>query len=896
MKSKLTRILIGSATLALLAAQAVAEGKISGITTKAVGGGLQVQIKGEELTAPKITRVMGGRSFLLEFDASLTTDPQWLRVEQGGVHYVQSVQSGPSKIRIYLRVDPNTKLDVAQNGEGFGIKISETAGAPAPAPAADLTPANPVSVKVFPERAKLTGPTATMHQHVPVATVATYAKKGRSVSLDFVNTDVVQILKALAMQANVNIVTSPDVKGSLTVSLGSVSVKEALDLITTLAGVKYTQVGNTYLVSASDKFANILQNLNGRAAETSETRVVPLYSGEGGHIKDALRSSSMDVEMILPSEQATAVASVASAQQGNPEKDAANNLATGVAQAKNSNQANDPKNPNKDTYIVLVGPSNKIDQVERMVKDVDEQMCRIVGVEFPHENVMIRTVYHPKGNSAANLLLAIAPNTDKSNPNSFHAKVGTVEIYATPVGSVSEQNVVLYGRETEVNRLMSNLESIDTLAQTSGDYKLYDVRYSDPRALREELIANFPGLVVSIPPSSVGNPAVYQQNQIEKQNQERVGDRNATASNGNNSGNQQTSTTSAAGGTTTAADTGQVPGLTAPFAIQESQAVPMKLVLHGSSDQIQGALAYLQAVDTQPKQVAIELRVMELSKEDAMNIGLNWSILTGGKVQAIQMNQNGGVSPANNGAFPNANPSSTPPGLLTTAQTQLQPLSTAGTLQGLVSGIPGVGTLGITATLDQLADSSKMIARPNVLALDGRETEMFVGDDVKYIQSIQSAQTGTTVTTGDVEVGVKLACLPRVGADDTITMDLRPMVSTLESMTPVPGGGFLPQTGLRISQSTMVMHSGDTIAIGGLIQDSDTHSTGGIPFLKDLPIIGLLFSHSQRDHTRHEIVFFLTAKVVNDQDIANAANPMNHDPMGQHAKALAHPNHKGKGK
>jgi type II secretory pathway component GspD/PulD (secretin) len=836
MKSKLTRFLFGGALIALLACQAAAEGKISGITTTAVGDGLQVQIKGEELTAPKIMRVMGGRSFMLEFDASLTSDPQWLKVEQGGVHYVQSVsyQANPPKVRIHVRVEPNTKLDVSANDKGYSVNIVNNAAAPASTPETA-----PLTVHVFKEPARLNSDTSKRHQHVPVAT-ATSSVHGKMVSLDFVNTEMVQILKALAMQAGVNIVTSPDVKGQLTVSLGNVGVTEALDLITTLGGVKYAQVGRTFVVTGNNQFMSVLQGMNGRTQETSETRVVPLYSGEAPHIKAALKSQASDVEMLLPSEKPVAVAAVATANEGGPEKAAANNLASAAAQANQSSQAQDGKGP-KDSYLVLVGSSKRVDEVERMVKDVDEQMCRVLGVEYPRANVMTRTVYHPRGNSAASLLQAIAPNTDKTQ-GGFHAKIGTVELYATPTGSVSEQSVVLYGRDTEVNRLMENLESIDKLSQSHGDYMIYDVRYLDPRSLREELIVQFPGLAVNIPPASAGNPGLFHGGDIKSEATDRVG-----SAGGDNSTNSTAGNSSKREGTVSlSADNGQANGLEFPFKDAENLAVPMKLIIRGSREQIDNALAYLNAIDVAPKQVALDLRVMELTKEDALRVGLDWSILTGGTVQSFRLNQGLGDTAATPG----------------TVSTSL--------------GFAGGGIANILGTLDAIGDKNKVLARPNLLAIDGRQSELFVGDVVRYIQSIQATQNGTTVTTGEVPVGVRLAVLPRIGSDGAITMDLRPVVSTLNGFTPVPGGGSLPQTSLRIAQSTMIMHSGDTIAIGGLIQDQDRKHRSGIPILKDLPLLGLLFGRTDNDHKRTEIVFFLSARIVNDSDRANAANPIAH--------------------
>ena len=60
----------------------------------------------------------------------------------------------------------------------------------------------------------------------------------------------------------------------------------------------------------------------------------------------------------------------------------------------------------------------------------------------------------------------------------------------------------------------------------------------------------------------------------------------------------------------------------------ELDSPPMRLILRGSKAQIEDGLKYLTKVDVAPKQIAIEMRVMELSKEDAMNLGIDWSILS----------------------------------------------------------------------------------------------------------------------------------------------------------------------------------------------------------------------------------------------------------------------------
>ena len=76
-----------------------------------------------------------------------------------------------------------------------------------------------------------------------------------------------------------------------------------------------------------------------------------------------------------------------------------------------------------------------------------------------------------------------------------------------------------------------------------------------------------------------------------------------------------------------------------------------------------------------------------------------------------------------------------------------------------------------------------------------------------------------------------------------------------------------------IIHSAVQIKSGETIAIGGLIQDQDRKSYGGIPILKDLPIIGHLFGRTDNHKVRSEVVFFVTVKEVSASDRQGAANP-----------------------
>lgn len=874
------KLLLGGSMMAM-AFVVSAQGKLTDVNWSKVGEGLKVEVQGENLTQPKILRVMGGKSYMLEFDAHLVGKAKRQSVNYGGVQFVQSgwFSAKPAKVRVHLRLDSqDAKIKVDETPAGWQVLVNAeatevfalnkvpTGGEPVLKLAGVTLPekttakallgaeepdGNPKEPKAKPAQAAAKAPAvkaapmkvATKVEYAPVITelpaVNSYVQAGRrTVTLDMVNADIVQILKALAMQGNVNIVTSPEVKGNLTVSLTNVSVEEALNLVTTLAGVKYAKSGSTYVVAASSERLKAFP----RVEDGSETRVVPIYSGEGTQIKaTVLKVVPMDgagsFEIMLPSEETTIeqTSAVGAATTGGKTEG-------GTGQAT-SVETKTSKEKVKDNYVVLIGPKSRLNALERTVKAIDEQICAAMGLDVPTSSAIMRTTYLPKGTTAVNLLKTVA-GSSYSASSANAAKIGSVEIVATPEQSIGEQALTLKGRENEVNDLLGMLRALDSVASGDGEYMMYEVRHLDPRSLREDLVAQFPGLQVTILPGAASNPALAADKSQYKQSAEYKNDPNAQKA-GSERGNGGGEQGGSQGKTTEllTPDNGSDWGLGLPFRKIEPFAFPMKIMLRGSKEKIDNALKYLKVIDTAPKQIAIEMRVMDLRKEDALKVGLDWSLLTGGSLQSIRVNQSvGGTA------------------------------GTAGNVSGAL-GFAGGGALNVLSSLDALATDSNLIARPNLLGVDGRQTEMFVGDIIRYIESIQSTQTGITVTTKELPVGVRLAILPRVGGDGEITLDMRPMVSTLTAFTDVPGGGQLPQTSLRIAQSTMNIKSGETIAIGGLIQDSDTISEGGIPILKDLPIIGKLFSRTTKNKRKSEIVFFVTAKVVDADSRAKAAQP-----------------------
>ncbi len=745
--------------------------------------------------------------------------------------------------------------ETAVTTTGVAVVDLKTVAAEAPTTTEDLVAlhtAQPVAPAKKPAAAKRAS-REPFPETVPPIESPKPAKKvaqGPLVSLDFAGADAVQILKALSIQAGVNVIVAPEVSPEdkplrLTLSLTRVTVQEALDFVTSLAGLRYALVGGSFVVTRADRFGDVMRQLANHNGKKNEIRVVSIASGEGAQIKKALGQwfGPLTLEVLTPSE-AAATAKTAQAAEA-PKTGAEATAPTTTAPA--TPEATAPAGEGADAYIFLIGERKMVESAELLAKELDakivlaklenkesalamDEMQREVAERHaqkltgtPQEPVQV--VYEVQSGEAD--ALKKAAQADGGLPG--------VRLTASPSKS-AKQVLIVKGSPDSVKEAIDLLRNLDTGKDpAAARTTLYEVKYLDPRALREDLIQQVPGLVATIPPASAGNPRLYQPG-LAGASREAVPEQpGVTTPSGGTAGPAPATVTAGV-----KAEKGQVEGLGQPFQEYERSAVPMKLILRGTREQIDQAIQYLALVDVAPKQVALELRVMELSKEDAAKFGIDWNILTGGAVSAIRMNQS-------------------------------QPSPGANAASGAITG--GNWRADVTATLDKIANKTNLIARPNVLAIDGREAELFVGDVVRYIESIQSSQNGVTVTTSEVPIGVRLAVLPRIGGEDSLTMDVRPVVSFLRGMTDVPGGGQIPQTSVRVSQSTLNIKSGETIAIGGLIQDQDVHNVSKVPLLGDLPVLGQLFRRTTKDVNRTEIVFFLTAKVIDKDNQATAATP-----------------------
>jgi general secretion pathway protein D len=172
-------------------------------------------------------------------------------------------------------------------------------------------------------------------------------------------------------------------------------------------------------------------------------------------------------------------------------------------------------------------------------------------------------------------------------------------------------------------------------------------------------------------------------------------------------------------------------------------------------------------------------------------------------------------------------------------------------------------------TAQENQQHTRVIANPSIIATDSVPASLNVGAEVPVLTSqavaggVQSSGNSVFANTiSNRSTGVTLQITARVNSSGIVTMIINQNVSAPQA--PAAGGIQSPSFQNRSFQTQITVQDGDTVAIGGIISESDLRSNGGVPFLNRLPVVGTAFGSKSISKERTELVVFLTPRVIFD--------------------------------
>jgi general secretion pathway protein D len=264
------------------------------------------------------------------------------------------------------------------------------------------------------------------------------------------------------------------------------------------------------------------------------------------------------------------------------------------------------------------------------------------------------------------------------------------------------------------------------------------------------------------------------------------------------------------------------------------------LLIYATAAEDDQISAMLDKIDIAPVEVRIDATIAEVDLTGALQYGTQFFFKSGG-INAVLSE---GTSSALTTSFP-----------------------------GFVLSGQGSDAAPLAISLLQSVTRVNVLSSPELMVLDGQPASLQVGDLVPYLsqtsQSTLSANAPIVNSINYRETGVILQVTPHVGTDGMVTLDVAQEVSGVQPTTTTNGINS-PTFSERAVTSRVSIQDGQTIGLAGLISDSDSHQNQGIPYLKNIPVLGALFSTQDNQRTRTELLVLITPHVVRSQADAAA--------------------------
>ncbi len=295
---------------------------------------------------------------------------------------------------------------------------------------------------------------------------------------------------------------------------------------------------------------------------------------------------------------------------------------------------------------------------------------------------------------------------------------------------------------------------------------------------------------------------------------------------------------------------------------------------------------FLASVDRPTQQVMIEARLVEVTANPRQAYGINWAGVVGGSATP-QTFRYGGTGVATGKIQTDTDPATgatitkVVPGTLPTITTDPQTgvfkpqelLRYGNKAKGLLDAVSGQFAIlsipQMSATLRLLNEDSdaEFLANPRVVTASNQKAEIKITRSQPVPQLNFNEQTAQAVFSGfqDKEYGNTLNVTPSINKDNFISMLVKPEISNKVGDATFTFSGATvtsPVIDKRTLESNVLIKSGDTLAIGGLLQDESSKARTKVPVVGDIPIFGYLFQERINSRTKRNLLVFVTPTII----------------------------------
>ncbi|MDO5651549.1 MAG: type II secretion system secretin GspD [Moraxella sp.] len=480
--------------------------------------------------------------------------------------------------------------------------------------------------------------------------------------------------------------------------------------------------------------------------------------------------------------------------------------------------------------LVLSDTAHNLNQIERLISTLDSPS---------NDTLTVVSLRHVDATRMMELITALT---------SAGATAGNVTTGATRViADNAADRLIIKGNPSASARIKAMIEELDTMpAKRLSGMRVFRLKYASSghiaqilQALLANQSANLSAPTSTLETASLSNASVNTGNASIQANANQA----SVNTNANTSANTNSNTTTHR-----------------PFSII-SDDTQNALIVNASPELMPEIEQAINELDTRRVQILIQAAIIEVSGDDAKQLGVQWAL----------GNANGGYGVVN---FNNRGVSAT-----TLAGAYL-----AGTTAGLSSAataiagaLVGIGDSRVDssgnrqfygAILQALSTttSANLLSMPSILTLDNEKASILVGQNIPVV-------TGSYTTSGSnsnnpfqtierQDIGINLNVIPHVGDNGTVRLEVSQEVSSVVAETASNINGVT--TNKNLITTTVLAEDGQTIALGGLMRDNSTTTQQRVPGLGSIPVVGRLFRSDGASNTKSNLIIFLQPTILRD--------------------------------
>jgi len=495
-------------------------------------------------------------------------------------------------------------------------------------------------------------------------------------------------------------------------------------------------------------------------------------------------------------------------------------LAPLIRQINNQSGGGNTVSYDPSNVIILTGNAERVQRLTEIIQRVDlagDRDVDIIQLEYASATEIVRIALSLYDKSA-----------DSNAPDLMIPKV---------VADERTNSVVISGEPRARERVANLVRQLDKDLKTDGNTRVYYLKY----AKAEELVDVLQGVSQSIQAEMDG----------------------AAGTGSNNASQRRRSATGGGAGN--------------PDISISAHEASNSLVITAQPDLISSLESVIRQLDIRRAQVHVEAIIVEVMEGDGVNLGLQWISEEGGMVQYTNGNQVP-IGQVAAGAYLAQEEEGTVTeridnagNLITTTEPERKgDVSLLAELLGSVNGMMfGVIKNDWGAILQAVTtnSNSNILATPSIMTLDNEEASFLVGQSVPTItgSSVGSNNENPFQTVDREDIGIKLNVTPQINEGNAVQLVIEQEVSSLSGATAVD-----ITINKRELKTVVMAEDGETIVLGGLIDEDVQESVSKIPLLGDIPVLGHLFRSTSTSRQKRNLMIFLRPRIVRNSSTANS--------------------------